>query len=107
MKLLIPVALVGLVSAQTFDDVQKCIYERCPTEASKCDATCEAKLRKCADKCGLKVNQTCWGGCVGLFGPATNVALCAANKGCLAASEEAEFTFEDLGRMIDQYLRKE
>lgn len=87
MKLLVALAAVGLVSAQTFDDVKKCIYKECPDQAAKCDDKCEAKLEKCADKCGLKVNQTCWGACVGLFGPATNVALCAANKVCLAASE--------------------
>ena len=45
MKFLLPVVgLVGLASAQTFDDVKKCIYAKCPTQASKCDASCEAKL---------------------------------------------------------------
>lgn len=98
MKLFFAAAILGLASAQTFEDVEKCIYEKCPTEASKCDATCNAKLRSCADRCGLKLNQTCWAGCVGLFGATTNVALCAANKGCLAAALDEEngedFTFE-------------
>lgn len=87
MKLTIAVlGLVGYATAQSdFDQVKKCIYERCPDQASKCNASCEDKLEKCANKCGLKVDQVCWGGCVGLFGPATNVALCAANKGCLAS----------------------
>lgn len=88
MKFLLSAAvLFGVASAQNFDDVKKCIYERCPDQAAKCDAKCEAKLETCANKCGLKVDQVCWSGCVGLFGPATNAALCAANKGCLAASE--------------------
>ncbi len=91
MKFLLPVVgLAALASAQTFDDVKKCIYAKCPDQAAKCDAKCEAKLETCANKCGLKVDQVCWGGCVGLFGPTTNVALCAANKGCLAPSEEVE-----------------
>jgi hypothetical protein len=105
MKFILPVvALVGVASAQTYDDVQKCIYERCPTESAKCDAKCEDKLRKCADKCGLQVNQTCWGGCVGLFGPATNVALCAANKGCLSSAFDV--SFEQLGKYIDSFLNQ-
>lgn len=105
MKFLLPVVgLLGFASAQTFDDVKKCIYEKCPDQASKCDATCEAKLEKCANKCGLKVDQACWGGCVGLFGPATNVALCAANKGCLSA--KTDISFEEIGKLIDQFLRR-
>lgn len=90
MKFILSTAvLTGVAVAQSdFDKVKKCIYERCPDQAAKCDANCEAKLEKCANKCGLKVDQACWGGCVGLFGPTTNVALCAANKGCLAASFE-------------------
>jgi hypothetical protein len=107
MKLLIPLlGLFGLVSAQSdFEKVKKCIYERCPSQAAKCDPACEAKLEKCADKCGIKVDQVCWGGCVGLFGPATNVALCAANQGCLSSS--SDYSFESVGRLIDQLLRRE
>lgn len=107
MKLILPLlGLLGLVSAQTpFDKVKQCIYERCPSQAAKCDAACEKKLEQCADKCGIKVDQVCWGGCVGLFGPATNVALCAANQGCLASSEE--MSFEAVGKLIDQLLRRE
>ncbi len=90
MKYLVPVLalLATTANTQDFNTVKQCIYERCPDQAAKCNASCEATLEKCANKCGLKVDQVCWGGCVGLFGPTTNVALCAANKGCLAASTE-------------------
>lgn len=109
MKFILPtIALIGAASAAPdFETVKACIYERCPTQASKCDKSCEAKLEKCADKCGIKVDQVCWGGCVGLFGATTNVALCAANQGCLNQAETKDITFEDLGRFIDELLRKD
>jgi hypothetical protein len=107
MKLVLAVlGLLGVASAQSdFEKVKQCIYAKCPSQSAKCDASCEAKLEKCANKCGLKVDQVCWGGCVGLIGPATNVALCAANNGCLASSNQ--FSFEEVGRVIDQFIRKE
>jgi hypothetical protein len=90
MKLFLAAAILGLASAQTFEELEICINERCPAEAKKCDDNCKTKLKNCSVKCGLKVDQVCWGGCVGLFGPATNVALCAANKGCLNNSLDEE-----------------
>lgn len=84
MKFILPaIAVLGVATAAEFEDVKKCIYERCPTQASKCNDSCEQKLEKCADKCGLQFNQLCWTNCVGLFGATTNVALCANNQKCL------------------------
>lgn len=107
MKFILPtLALVGVASAADFETVKACIYERCPSQAAKCNDSCQAKLEKCADKCGLKVDQVCWGGCVGLFGATTNVALCGANQGCLNQSEN-DISFEKLGQLIDQLLKRE
>jgi hypothetical protein len=84
---LIALALFGFVSAQS-PELVKCIEAKCPDQYAKCKKTsgCEANLRKCADKCGEKVAQTCWTLCLGLPGAAANVALCAVNQGCLSGT---------------------
>ena len=83
--LLVTLILVALIAAQS-PELEKCLKDKCPTEYNKCLATkgCEDKLKKCADKCGEKLNQTCWTLCLGLPGAAANVALCAVNKGCIS-----------------------
>lgn len=44
-------------------------------------------MDKCADKCGTQVNKLCWTTCIGLPGAAANLAVCAANVGCVGVSE--------------------
>jgi hypothetical protein len=89
MKVIVLILLVlACIKADPFDDMKKCIEERCPDQYKKCISTsgCEEKLKKCADKCGLKMNQSCYTFCLGVTGAATNAAICAANKGCISSS---------------------
>ena len=67
------------------DELKKCLKERCPDQYDKCLKAkgCEDKLDKCADKCGVKLNQTCWTLCLGLPGAAANVCICAVNQACI------------------------
>lgn len=83
--ILVFLLLVAIIFAQSTDLIA-CIEKNCPDQYAKCKSTsgCEDKLRKCADKCGEKVAQTCWSLCLGLPGAAANVALCAVDKKCLA-----------------------
>ena len=85
MKIILVLALlVAIVFAQS-KELTECIEQKCPDQFKKCKAAsgCEAKLKKCADKCGEKLNQSCWTLCLGLPGAAANVALCAVNQGCI------------------------
>lgn len=77
--------LIAFVFAQS-PELMACIEQKCPDQYKKCKATsgCEDKLKKCAQKCGEKVNQTCWTLCLGVPGAAANVALCAVNQGCIS-----------------------
>ena len=83
--------LFALVFAQS-PELIACIEAKCPDEYKKCKATsgCEDKLKKCATKCGEKLNQTCWTLCLGLPGAAANVALCAVNKGCISSVSDID-----------------
>ena len=69
-----------------YEELKKCISERCPKQYAAClkNGKCEAKLEKCADKCGVKVDQTCWTFCIGLPGATADCAVCAVNQGCIA-----------------------
>jgi hypothetical protein len=98
-KIILFVALVALISAFNLvqnvgisDKLAQCGKEKCPTQYSKCESTagCADKIDNCANKCGEKVNQICWTGCVGITGPASALALCVANAGCLNNGFEAE-----------------
>ena len=92
MKVIIlSVVLVALVCAQS-PELRACIEKNCPDQYSKCLKTsgCEAKLEKCANKCGEKLNQTCWTLCLGLPGAAADVALCAVNKGCITSMSKVD-----------------
>ena len=82
--IIVAILLVAIINAQS-PELVKCIEEKCPDEYAKCKkaSSCESKLEKCANKCGEKLNQTCWTLCLGLPGTAANVALCAVNKGCI------------------------
>lgn len=77
--------LIVLTLAQSPELVQ-CIEKKCPDQYKKCKSTsgCEDKLKKCAEKCGEKVAQTCWTLCLGTPGAAANVCTCAVNAGCIA-----------------------
>lgn len=83
--ILLALLLLALVYTQS-PALIECIEDRCPDQYSKCKNTkgCEDKLKKCAEKCGEKVAQTCWTFCLGSPGAAANVALCAVNQGCLS-----------------------
>ena len=89
--ILVLLVLVALIAAQS-PELVKCIEQKCPDQYKKCKATsgCEAKLNKCAAKCGEKLNQSCWTLCLGLPGAAANVALCAVNQGCIASVTAAD-----------------
>lgn len=88
------------------DALVKCIEQKCPDQYKKCKAAkgCEDKLRKCAEKCGEKVNQTCWTLCLGLPGAAANVALCAVNNGCIANASKADRVALNLMAAIETYM---
>lgn len=89
--ILFALLLIALVFAQS-PELTACIEQKCPDQYKKCKATsgCEDKLKKCATKCGEKVNQTCWTLCLGVPGAAANVCLCAVNVGCIANSSVAD-----------------
>lgn len=85
MKYILGLAsLAAVASAQSpFDDMKACMAQKCPDQYAKCLAKkgCEEKLEKCAGKCGIKVNYTCWAGCIGILDTvAGNAATCAANN---------------------------
>jgi hypothetical protein len=80
MKFILPlVALLGLATAEPIDDLIACVEVRCPDQYAKCkaNASCESKLRSGADKCGLVVNQICWGSVIMFNNPAIAVCNCA------------------------------
>lgn len=84
--------LFVFIKADPFDDMKACIEQRCPDQYKKCMATsgCEAKLRKCADKCGLQLNQTCWTFCIGVPGAAASAATCAVNQKCIQSASKLD-----------------
>jgi hypothetical protein len=105
--ILVIMLLVALAFAQS-PALIKCIEERCPDQYAKCKKAsgCEDKLKKCADKCGETVAQTCWTLCLGLPGAAANVALCAVNQGCLAGSTQIDLIGLNLMGAISTYLEQ-
>jgi hypothetical protein len=76
--------LIVAIFAQS-KELTDCIEAKCPDQYKKCKSTsgCEAKLKKCAEKCGEKVAQTCWTLCIGTPGAGANVCTCAVNQGCI------------------------
>ena len=90
--LLLLVVLLAVIKADPFDDMKACIALKCPDQYAKCmkASGCEDKLRKCADKCGLKVDKTCWTFCIGLPGAAANAASCAVNQKCIESSSKLD-----------------
>ena len=91
------------------DDMKVCMSEQCNDLYTQCQkkSGCEAKIEKCADKCGIKVNQLCWGSCIGLLSgpPYLDLLTCAANH-CMDKSE-SEINFEQIGKMIDEFIKSE
>ena len=85
MKVILLIILLAIVINAQSPALIECIEKGCPDQYKKCKAAsgCEAKLEKCAAKCGEKLNQTCWTLCLGLPGAAANVALCAVSAGCI------------------------
>jgi hypothetical protein len=67
----------------------QCLQDRCTDQYNKCQNTsgCDAKMTKCVDKCGEKVNQTCWTFCIGTPGAAANLATCAVNQKCIVGAD--------------------
>ena len=96
--------LLGLVCAQS-PELDACLKANCKDTYDKCKATkgCEDKLRNCANKCGEKLNQTCWTLCLGLPGAAANVALCAVNKGCISNASNMDKLGLTLMNAIETY----
>ena len=91
------------------DDMKVCMSEKCHDLYDQClkKSGCEAKIEKCANKCGVKVDQLCWGGCIGLFSgpPYLDLLTCGANN-CMS-KVESEITFEEIGRIIDEFIKSE
>ncbi len=85
MKAILIVLMLAVVCFAQSPALIDCIEKKCPDQYKKCKATsgCEDKLKKCAEKCGEKVAQTCWTLCLGLPGAAANVATCAVSQGCI------------------------
>lgn len=79
-------SLTAVISAQNhFDDIKACVAQKYPNpnQYTKCltKKSCEEKLKKCAGKCGSKVNYTCWSGCIGILDTvAGNATTCTANN---------------------------
>jgi hypothetical protein len=67
---------------------------------------CEDKLRKCAAKCGLQINQTCWTFCIALPGAAANAATCAVNQKCITNSGKIDRFGLNLMTAVDSYLNE-
>ena len=84
MKAILIVLILAIAYAQS-PELEACIKEKCPDQYQKChdDGVCEEKVKKCAEKCGEVYDFGCWSGCVGLFGKATNVCICAVNEKCI------------------------
>lgn len=99
--------LLALVFAQS-PELVKCIEEKCPDQYKKCKAAsgCEDKLKKCAEKCGEKIAQTCWTLCIGLPGAAANVATCAANQGCIKNAALFDRIGLNLMQAIETYTQE-
>lgn len=97
-------ALIALSLAQS-EALIACIEKNCPDQYAKCKKTsgCEDKLRKCATKCGEKLNQTCWTLCLGFPGAAADVALCAVKQGCIAGDNIVEKVGLTLMGAINEY----
>jgi hypothetical protein len=102
--IIIALLLVAIVVAQS-PELTKCIEAKCPDQYKKCKAAsgCEAKLKKCAEKCGEKLNQSCWTLCLGLPGAAANVALCAVSQACIAKSSNFDIIGLNLLSAIEAY----
>ena len=82
--IILALLLIALAIAQS-PELEQCIKDKCPDQYKKCEAAggCKDKLKKCAEKCGEKVAQTCWTLCIGVPGAAANVCTCAVNQGCI------------------------
>lgn len=99
--------LLALVFAQSAE-LRKCIEDKCPDQFKKCKSTsgCEAKLEKCAGKCGEKVAVSCWTLCLGLPGAAANVCTCAVNAGCLSGASTLDIIGLNLMGAINTYIEQ-
>ena len=106
--ILIVLLLVALTLAQS-PELVKCIEGKCPDQYKKCKSTkgCEDKLNKCANKCGEKLNQSCWTLCLGLPGAAANVCICAVNQVCIASVSVADRLGLNLMDFINANLQQE
>lgn len=105
--ILFTLLLVALVFAQS-PALTECIEKKCPEQYTKCKSSsgCEDKLRKCANKCGEKIAQTCWTLCLGITGAATNVALCAVNQGCITNASAIDRAALTLMHVIENFQTK-
>lgn len=108
MKVIIALMfLLAIVFAQS-PELDACLKEKCKDNYDKCKKTsgCEDKLKKCADKCGEKLNQSCWTLCLGLPGAAANVALCAVNQGCISNISKFDNIGLNLMGAINTYMEQ-
>lgn len=87
MKIILLAFLLFAIAFAQSPALDQCLKDKCKDNYDKCKATsgCEAKLKKCADKCGEKIAQTCWTLCIGTPGAAANVANCAVKQGCITS----------------------
>lgn len=54
MKVIIlAILLIALINAQTFEELEQCLSDRCNDQYTACKAkdNCEDNLKKCAAKC--------------------------------------------------------
>ena len=108
MKVIIALMLLlAIVFAQS-PELEKCLKEKCTDKYDACKkkSGCEDKLRKCVDKCGEKVAQTCWTLCLGVPGAAADVALCAVNQGCLSNVSKIDSIGLNLMGAINTYIEE-
>lgn len=105
--ILLAMLLVALTFAQS-QELRDCIEAKCPEQFKKCKATsgCEAKLEKCAAKCGEKIAQTCWTLCLGVPGAAADVCVCAANAKCLGSASKLDVVGLNLMAAVSAYLEQ-
>lgn len=106
--ILIVLLLVALVLAQS-PELVKCIEAKCPDQYKKCKSTsgCEAKLNKCATKCGEVYDQSCWTFCLTVPGAAANVCICSVNQGCITKISAADRLGLNLMDFINANLQQE
>lgn len=108
MKVIIALMLLLALAFAQSADLEKCLKEKCTDKYDKCKATkgCEDKLKKCADKCGEKLAQTCWTLCLGVPGAAANVCICAVNTGCISGISKFDTLGLNLMEAINTYMEQ-